>query len=116
MHRHRLSHQRNPRGGRALRPVPGSNIFPWARWEPSTYGNGVHLYFVLEKTFGCVGNCPADLLNEKLHRLELRLQEIVTQFDVEGVEVRGRCPEVHFHDRKASNISYGGKVLRQSTS
>ncbi len=86
-------------------------FFPGARWEPSTYGQGVHLYFVLDKTFGCVGNCPAELLNEKLHRLELRLQEIAGQFDVEGVEVRGRCPEIHFHDGKASNITYGSKCF-----
>jgi hypothetical protein len=86
-------------------------FFPDAPWEPSTYGRGVHLYVILDKTFGHVGNCPAEFINEKLHRLELRLQEIAAQFDVEGIEVRGRCPEIHYHDGKASNISYGEKCF-----
>jgi hypothetical protein len=86
-------------------------FFPGARWEPSTYGRGIHLYFILDKAFGSVGNCPAEMINIRLHRLELRLQEIARQFDIEEVEVRGRCPELHFHDGKASNISYGAKCF-----
>ncbi len=86
-------------------------FFPDAPWEPSTYGRGVHLYFILDKTLGHVGNCSGEQINVRLHRLELRLQEIAHQFDVEGIEVRGWCPEIHFHDGKASNISYGEKCF-----
>jgi len=80
--------------------------YPNLCWEPSTNGNGVHAYVVVEK--GGYGDLS---VNEALDRLQAFLQKTLasTSFDVEMVEVKGHCPVIGWAEKpgEIKKISMG---------
>jgi hypothetical protein len=71
--------------------------YPDLYWEPSTNGNGVHAYVVIEKH-----GYGDSVVNSALDRLQSVLQDTLasTSFDVEMVEVKGHCPVIGWSERR----------------
>jgi hypothetical protein len=67
------------------------HYFPGLYFEPSTNGNGAHGYLIVEKP----GWSERDY-NKLLGKLEAWLKRVLvsTDYDVENVEIKGRCPVV----------------------
>jgi hypothetical protein len=80
-------------------------LFPGLYLEPSTHGQGVHGYFVLEK-LGVKG----DLVRQVLKQLEAYLKRLAAsvQADIACVEVKGLPPSIKYDDRgNISHITFG---------
>jgi hypothetical protein len=89
--------------------------FPNLYWEPSTNGNGVHGYVIIEKLgYGDV------FVNKMLDRLQKFLRSVLESnpFDIETVEVKGHCPEIVWGKRKGEILTMTmgqlGKIPRDT--
>lgn len=81
-------------------------LFPNLYFEPSTNGVGVHGYFVLDKR----GVRPK-LVNELFGQLQAYLRRTVQGFDIETVEIKGRCPTIVWGSRRGEIANYKAGVL-----
>lgn len=79
--------------------------------EPSTNGEGIHSYFILDKK-----GYKADQVNIILKQLQNWLQEEAKKInaDIELVEVKGTLFEIKYKNKKITEIKYGmlGKIPR----
>ena len=84
------------------------NHFPNLYFEVSTNGNGVHGYVVIEKS-----DLGSVILNELFRRLQQHLRQILstTNFDVQDVEIKGKCPVFVWGDRKGELQNYTSGTL-----
>lgn len=71
--------------------------YPDLFWEPSTNGNGIHAYVLIEKR-----GYGDSSVNEALNRLQAFLQKTLasTSFDVEMVEIKGHCPVIGWAEKR----------------
>lgn len=80
--------------------------YPDLFWEPSTNGNGIHAYVLIEKR-----GYGDSSVNEALNRLQAFLQKTLasTSFDVEMVEIKGHCPVIGWAEKRGEieKISMG---------
>jgi len=89
--------------------------FPNLYWEPSTNGNGVHAYVVVEKQ-----GAGDVFVNKMLDRLQMFLRSVLKSnpFNIEMVEVKGHCPEIIWGKRKGEikTVTFGqlGKIPRDA--
>ena len=79
------------RGRRKFAEYLRNQFFPDLYYEPSTNGNGVHGYVMVDKSAWTAADH-----NAAMKSLEVWLKCVLasTSFDVETVEVKGRCPVV----------------------
>jgi hypothetical protein len=82
------------------------NFFPGLYFEPSTNGKGVHAYFILAKY-----HLPPAEVNKLLARLEAFLRTTSAGFDIENVEIKGRCPVIIWGNRRGEVANYKAGVL-----
>jgi hypothetical protein len=80
-----------PEGARRFAEYLRANFFPNLYFETSTNGNGIHGYLIVDKW-----EWSAADYNATLKLVELWLKRILasTSFDVETVELKGRCAVV----------------------
>lgn len=78
--------------------------WPDLYFEPSTGGNGIHAYIVVEKL-----GADAVAVNSALKRLQdwLRAEAKLVKADIELVEVKGTCPVIQFRYRFMHSVRYG---------
>lgn len=90
--------------------------FPHLYWEPSTNGNGIHAYVVVEKQ----GHTDV-FVNKTLDRLQSFLRAVLEShsFDVEMVEVKGHCLVIGWGERKGDvkkmQMGQLGKIPLEAT-
>ena len=80
-------------------------LFPGLYLEPSTNGEGVHGYFILEKL-----GIKADLVRQALKNLERYLKKLAASVgaDIACVEVKGLPPSVQYDDKgNITHITFG---------
>jgi hypothetical protein len=79
-------------------------FFPDLYSEPSTNGNGVHGYFVLDKL-----GLDAKTVNAQLRTFEKWLKQEGRRVgaDIEGVEIKGTCPVFEYEERKLVRVKAG---------
>ena len=70
--------------------------FPNLYFEPSTNGKGVHGYFVLQKE-----GVKPEIVNALFGQLQAYLRQTIYGFDIETVEIKGRCPIIYWGTRGA---------------
>ena len=81
-------------------------FFPNLYFEPSTNGNGVHGYLVIHKA----GVRPA-VVNDLLGQLEAYLRQTIGGFDIETVEIKGRCPVIIWGSKRGEVANYKAGML-----
>ena len=84
------------------------HYFPGLYYEVSTNGNGIHGYLIVD-----IGNWSAFDYNRVLKDAEKWLKRVLatTDFDVETVELKGRCPVVVWgedYERQVKHFTMGG--------
>ena len=88
-------------------------LFPNLYFETSTNGNGAHGYFVLQKQ----GTKP-ETVSELFGQLQEYLRQTTGGFDIQTVEIKGRCPIVVWghHRGEVTNYKAGtlAKIPRQA--
>jgi hypothetical protein len=80
-------------------------LFPGLYLEPSTHGQGVHGYFVMEKA-----GVKGDLVRQVLKHLEAYLKRLAASVraDIACVEVKGLPPSIKYDDHgNISHITFG---------
>lgn len=80
-------------------------LFPGLYLEPSTHGEGVHGYFILEKE-----GIKVDLVRSALRNLDAYLKKLAESVgaDIACVEIKGLPPRVSYDDKKnISHITFG---------
>jgi hypothetical protein len=81
-------------------------FFPNLYFEPSTNGKGVHGYFVLDKK-----DVRPETVNDLLGQLQVVLRQTTTGFDIQTVEIKGRCPVVIWGRRRGEVANYKAGTL-----
>ena len=95
-------------GARQFAQYLKEHFFPNLYYETSTNGNGIHGYIVVD-----IWNWAAADYNNVLKEAEKWLKKVLasTDFDVETVELKGRCPSVIWgedYDRQVKHFTMGG--------
>jgi hypothetical protein len=81
-------------------------FFPNLYFEPSTNGNGVHGYFVLDKD-----GVKPEVVNDLLGQLQTFLRQTTQGFDIEMVEIKGRCPVIVWGQKRGEVTNYKAGTL-----
>jgi len=81
-------------------------LFPSLYYEPSTNGHGAHGYFVLAKA----GVSPEEV-NALLGQLQAYLRQTIMGFNIETVEIKGRCPVIVWGRKRGEVANYKAGVL-----
>ena len=98
-----------PEGARQFAEYLRLHFFPNLYFETSTNGNGIHGYLIVDKWEWSAADYNATL---KLVELWLKRVLASTSFDVETVELKGRCPVVKWD----KDCRYPGARARGSQS
>jgi len=74
------------------------------QWETSTNGDGLHGYILISK----LGE-RAETVNKAIAELQAKLKALLQtgNFDVELVEVKGKCPDLEWESRRLVGIHFG---------
>ena len=88
-------------GALAFAQYLADTYFSGLYFEPSTHGKGVHGYLIVEKP-----NWAEENYNKLLGKLDRWLKQVLstTSFDVENVEIKGRCPVVTWAEEESPRI------------
>jgi hypothetical protein len=104
-------------GARQFAEYLKEHFFPNLYYETSTNGNGIHGYLVVD-----IWKWTAADYNGVMKLVEQWLKRVLasTSFDVETVELKGRCPSVVWgedYDRQVKHFTMGGlaKMPRDAT-
>ncbi len=81
-------------------------FFPNLYFETSTNGKGVHGYFVLQKD-----GVKPEVVNDLLGQLQAHLRKTVYAFDIETVEIKGRCPVIIWGSKRGEITNYKAGTL-----
>jgi len=81
-------------------------FFPNLYFEPSTNGKGAHGYFVVKKE-----TVKPEIVNDLLGRLQAYLRQTIFGFDIENVEIKGRCPIIYWGERRGEVTNYKAGTL-----
>lgn len=92
-------------GAMAFAKFLSETQFPQLYYEPSTNGNGVHGYIIVE-TNGLRGSA----FNGVMKQLESRLKEVAVGFDVSDVEIKGTMNEFVWGSTKGDLLAYRSGV------
>jgi hypothetical protein len=82
------------------------NFLPDLYYEPSTNGKGVHGYFVLVK-----GRLHPSEVNRLFGLLQAFLRQTIGGFDIETVEIKGRCPVIIWGNMRGEVANYKAGTL-----
>ena len=81
-------------------------FFPNLYFEPSTNGKGAHGYFVVQKD-----GVKPEIVNDLLGQLQAYLRQTIYGFDIENVEIKGRCPRIIWGSKKGEVANYKAGTL-----
>ena len=82
--------------------------FPNLYFEPSTNGKGAHGYFVLQKD-----GVKPEVVNDLFGQLQAYLRQTIYGFDIETVEIKGRCPVIYWVQRGARSRTTSQALWRR---